>query len=643
MRFSNNNVHRGLWTAPFRYTIMLIEKNDSPTTNKRNDHADLKVLVGHLVWSDYARELHESMAARARNLGWRVETFCLTINPPGPRLTFQDLDKKVRRKDREILRLRDRLKETLRDADVFWNFSGANVHPSWLRDFNTLNVYGCFDDPESSSDLSEPVARYFDAALVGNLACLPLYQSWGIRNLAWMPLGLMGIDTDPDLTPDIILEEERPIDAVFFGEKEAFWRRKRLDALEAAFPKAMFRGRGWPGGYLSNEERKNAYRQTKIGWNLHNSVGPVNLRVFALMAMGVMQICDNRCRAGQVFKLGEEIAGFDTIEECIELTNYYLAHDEERKRVAANGYKRYMADYTEEKIWKYLFDHFEQWTKIKRDGKISPPIWERTPRKGTGAGILANRILRPLGMKIDKIKPPDPEEKQDAEPQSPYLERPESGAENWSEKQNRLAEGGLLEWPNMIALNWACATLVGNAKRIVELGGGTGCFAYEASAEPSRRLLCADLDANAINWARNNRARDNVEYVSRFVTTEDGPFDLLVSCDVIEHLKNFPSFLRLCCDLAPRAIITTPNRRRSPEADNAGPPSYHQHVREWSAGEFYWVLRSFYRKVKIFGMPNPNVPIMIPLKITDRLTPLIAHCEGPLEIPSARKKEKQDA
>ena len=62
-------------------------------------------------------------------------------------------------------------------------------------------------------------------------------------------------------------------------------------------------------------------------------------------------------------------------------------------------------------------------------------------------------------------------------------------------------------WPNMIAQNWAVATLVGNAQRIVELGGGTGCFAYEASADPKRFILCSDLDKGAIDWAKKNRSR----------------------------------------------------------------------------------------------------------------------------------------
>jgi spore maturation protein CgeB len=601
---------------------------------------NLNVVVGHVAWSDAAMEWHTSFVERARAMGWNVESICLTPSPPAPRYSHTELDSRWQAKDRGLVKLRGRLREALKGADVFWNYNGANVPPAWLSDFPTLNVYGCFDDPESSEDLSKPVARYYDAALVGNLACLPLYQSWGVRHLAWAPLAFIGVDYDPALKPEDVLSEERPVDVVFFGEREMPHRQGRLDALAAAFPEAMFRGRGWPGGFVPVEERRRAYRQARIGWNLHNSVGPVNLRFFALLAAGVLQICDNRCRTGQVLDLDKEIVGFDTIEECVDRTRYYLDHEAERREIAANGLRRYQAEFAEEKLWERFHGHFRQWLALKREGKIAPPRWtppeppSRSPSLVSLAGSAANRVLQPFGIRVERrvgapvSEPPAPVEHQtEPSPGVPYVERPEAGARNWSEKRERLSKGECFEWPNIVALNWACAALVGDARRIVELGGGTGCFAYEAAAVPNRTILCSDLDEDAIAWAREHRRRDNIDYVSRLVTAQDGEFDLVVAIDVIEHVADYVSFLRMCCALAPRAILTTPNRRRSAETDHAGPPEYYQHVREWSAGEFYWVLRSFYQNVSLYAMPSEFVPAVVPIQVTDRLTPLIAVCE----------------
>ena len=602
----------------------------------------IRVVFGYSGFSPEGIEFHASAVERARAMGWDVRPFCLTPNAPARAFTFQELDRLWRFRSPRLARLRRRLAEALRDADVFWNFNGVNVHPSWLRDFRTLNVFSCFDDPESSARLSEPCARFYDAALVGNLACLPLYQSWGLRLVDWAPLGFLGADFDPSLTPEQVLTEDRPIDVVFFGEREMPHRRERLDALAWAFPNAVFHGRGWPGGYVGVEERRRAYRRAKIGWNLHNSAGPVNLRFLTLPASGVMQICDNRCRSGQVFKLGEEIAGFDTIDECIELTRHYLAHDAERRRVAANGLRRYREQYTEERLWEYFFERFERWLDAKRRGEIHSPDWQTEKKKNRLAAakrrmfFLIERALRPLGIEARRIPMLNRGSSMVASFEAgaaaaPYTERPEAGAANWPEKAKRLEKGEWFEWPNIVALNWAVATMVGGAKRIVEIGGGTGCFAYEAGAEPSRTILCADPDAGAIAWARLNRARPNIEYAARLISPADGPFDLVVAVDVIEHIADYPAFLQTCCALAPRAVLTTPNRRRLPETDHDGPPPYEQHVREWTAGEFYWILRSFYRNVSLHAMPNPYVPIVEPVRVTTELTPLIADCREPIQ------------
>ena len=532
----------------------------------------------------------------------------------------------------DLMMVHHALKSTLTDADVFWNFNGANVHPSWLQEFDCLNVYCCFDDPEASVDISKPVAPYADACLIGNLSCGPLYESWGVREHAWAPLAFIGDDFKPELSPEAVLSQVRPIDLIFFGEREAPYRRERLDLLAHTFPDALFRGSGWPEGYVSAEQRRKEYSQAKIGWNLHNSVGPVNLRFFSLLANGVLQICDNKCRIGQILKLNEEILGFDTMEECIDLTRYYLKNDDERRRIAANGLKRYQEEFTEKKIWEYYVNIFRTWIDNKNQLKKMTPIYApATKRKHFSMeldriGKVGQSIADRFGYEIRR-KPVSGEKI--PLNQSPYVENPETGGINFDEKEKRTSEGGFFEWPNMVALNWACAKLAGSAREILDIGGGTGCFAFEASAVPDRRIVCVDLDKKAIEWAQDHRPRPNIEYVAGDIPGEKGPFDLVVAVDVIEHVADFSSFLRTCCSLAPRAIITTPNKAR--EADRvAGPPSYHQHVREWTPGEAYWVLRCFYEEVELYSMPNVFVPELIRIGIDSELTPIVAYCTNPL-------------
>jgi hypothetical protein len=182
----------------------------------------------------------------------------------------------------------------------------------------------------------------------------------------------------------------------------------------------------------------------------------------------------------------------------------------------------------------------------------------------------------------------------------PYRENPETGAVNLAEKEARVAAGGPFEWPEMIVLNEAVVSLLGPAKRIVELGGGTGQFAMEAAKDASKHIICSEYDKLAHEWAKNNRPFANVEYVNGPVDVGQGPFDIVVSIEVVEHVADFVQFLRICSMLAPQAILTTPNRARSPKANYAGPPEYRYHVREWDAGELYWVLRCFYHRVDLY-------------------------------------------
>jgi len=91
-----------------------------------------------------------------------------------------------------------------------------------------------------------------------------------------------------------------------------------------------------------------------VGINIHNSTGPINFRTFYLPANGVLQICDNKSHLGQIFELGKEVVGYDSIDEAIELTRYYLEHEEERRAIAAAGWRRTLREYNEVAAFDFI-------------------------------------------------------------------------------------------------------------------------------------------------------------------------------------------------------------------------------------------------------------------------------------------------
>lgn len=319
------------------------------------NRSSLRILYGYPYYPSEAYGDTQQMALaqvkRYQDVGYDIEPFCLTLNPPGPYLPFHELDARWKRGERTLLEMYERLLGALEGKNVLINAAGINLHPEFVDALPVFRVFQCFDDPESSEFLSRPVAAAYDLCLVGNIAEVSTYRTWGVRQAEWIPQGLQPGLYDPSLTEEDILNGQRDIDLFMMIDRMSPYRKARLDVLANAFPQGYFFGRGWSRGFLPESEQLNYLRRAKIGPNLHNSTGPINLRTFYLPANGVMQICDNKQNLGKIYVLGKEAAGFDTVQECIDLCRYYLAHDLERRQIAADGWKRTMKDYTEEAVF----------------------------------------------------------------------------------------------------------------------------------------------------------------------------------------------------------------------------------------------------------------------------------------------------
>ncbi len=220
----------------------------------------------------------------------------------------------------------------------------------------------------------------------------------------------------------------------------------------------------------------------------------------------------------------------------------------------------------------------------------------------------------------------------------PYKEREEYGASCLETKLENLKQGLPFECADIVNLNHAVALLIEDEKRIVELGSGTGKFAREASLDASRFVLASEFDAPTYRWCLDNvPPKENLQFINGRVDCHSARFDLSVSIEVVEHIKDYCSFLMEMSHLAPRSLITTPNRKRGKSFFHNGPPNYFKHVREWTAGEFYWVLRSFWNDVRLYGLTSQIDPTFIKVDVDTTLSPLIADCRLPITGPFSLK------
>lgn len=323
----------------------------------------MKILLGYSYYKSGVdvKQRIEDWLARMRVKGIHVDPFCLTIDPPNDPIYWPRLDVYWKLGDRRLIGLYERLLKKVAGYDVFINFNGINLHPEFVTKLPVYSVFSCFDDPESSSLLSQPVAKAYDLCMVGNIAEVPRYVEWGAKNSYYWPIGFKDTDYDSTIGTSQIAGNKRPIDVVFLGEKINQWRKDRIEEYASHFPQGAFYGKGWSSGFLPESKRLPMLRKSKIGINMHNSTGPVNLRTFYLPANGVMQICDNKSNLAKIFKLDKEAVGYNTVAEAVAKTNYYLVHEKERAQIALNGWKRALDEYNELAIFKLLI------STIKKD------------------------------------------------------------------------------------------------------------------------------------------------------------------------------------------------------------------------------------------------------------------------------------
>jgi spore maturation protein CgeB len=72
----------------------------------------------------------------------------------------------------------------------------------------------------------------------------------------------------------------------------------------------------------------------------------LNPRTFDLAATGAFQLVDRRAQLPEFFKPKEEVTTFQNLAEAREKIDYFLAHEEERLRVARKGRERCLRDHT---------------------------------------------------------------------------------------------------------------------------------------------------------------------------------------------------------------------------------------------------------------------------------------------------------
>jgi spore maturation protein CgeB len=203
---------------------------------------------------------------------------------------------------------------------------------------------------------------YHSPAYSRDLSMAEKLRYCGARNADFWPMALFDAAFDTTQTEATILAEPRDIDVIFIGAlhpnkmpviarvKKALGRRCRLHGLSTLKRNAYFNVKfGFPGWVRPAPFQAYVplYQRTKIGFNVHNrgsdTIG--GYRLFDLCGNGVMQISDGGEYLDAFFRVGEEIVGYKDADDLVDKIRYYLDHDDERRAIALNGYRRAMRDH----------------------------------------------------------------------------------------------------------------------------------------------------------------------------------------------------------------------------------------------------------------------------------------------------------
>lgn len=90
------------------------------------------------------------------------------------------------------------------------------------------------------------------------------------------------------------------------------------------------------------------YNASKINLNITRSAAKTSypMRVFEISASRAFMLTDYRHSLGELFKIGEEVVCYRSLDELRRLAEYYLDHEQERLEIAKRAEERILRDHT---------------------------------------------------------------------------------------------------------------------------------------------------------------------------------------------------------------------------------------------------------------------------------------------------------
>jgi len=171
----------------------------------------------------------------------------------------------------------------------------------------------------------------------------------------------------------------------------------------------------------------------------------------------------------------------------------------------------------------------------------------------------------------------------------------------------RLVPGGEA-WNQLIGEHKSRYLFAGRyvqGRRVLDAGCGVGYGTRMLVQAGASQVIAVDISEEALAIARQNFSDERVSFAKddcQTLTGTEGPFDVAVAFESLEHVADATAFVRRVSELLARSgmfIVSTPNKLVSPQHN--GRPLNPFHVREFAPHEFQDLLSRHFSKVVMMG------------------------------------------
>lgn len=149
------------------------------------------------------------------------------------------------------------------------------------------------------------------------------------------------------------------------------------------------------------------------------------------------------------------------------------------------------------------------------------------------------------------------------------------------------------------------ASMLAREKVVLDLGCNIG-YGTEVVGSAAKKITGVDVSPSSIEAAKRRYADRDFDFMvidGETLPFDDNSFDMIVSCQVIEHISDYDQFLyEIIRVLKPDGIVcfTTPNA--AIRLDPGMEPWYEFHVKEFTAPDLSETLKRYFSSVAVYGL-----------------------------------------